>query len=148
MKIYLDADGTPYRDLTIERAKRYGVEAVLVTDYSHHIPPEEGVARVLVDGGRDAADFAIVNRIQDGDLAITQDVGLASLILPKGATVISPRGYEFTEESMEGRLARRWLAHRIRIAGGRMRGPKAFSEDDRTRFLSLLERKLITLTRK
>jgi len=147
MKIYLDADGIPYRGLTIERARLYGVGVVLVTDYSHYIPPENGVEMVLVDEGRDAADFAIVNRVQDGDLVVTQDVGLASLILPKGAAVISPRGYEFTEESIEGQLARRWLAHKIRIAGGRTRGPKAFSEEDRDRFLSLLETKLIMWTR-
>ncbi len=148
MKIYLDADGTPYRDLTIERAKRHGVTVVVVTDYSHHVPPEEGVERVVVDEGRDAADFAILNRVQEGDLVITQDVGLTSLILPKGAAVISPRGYEFSEGSMEGRLALRWLHRKIRLAGGRIRGPKPFSQDDRARFLSLLERKIISLARR
>lgn len=148
MKIYLDADGAPWRDLVSEQAERYGVAVVVVADYSHYTPPEKGVERVMVDGGRDAADFAIVNRVQEGDLVITLDVGLASLVLPKGATVISPRGYEFNEGSMERRLAFRWLQHKIRIAGGRTRGPKPFSEDDRTRFLALLEKKIIELTRR
>ena len=111
MKIYLDADGIPYRDLVIERAKRYGTPVVAAADYSHHIPPEEGMVRVMVDEGKDSVDFAIVNRVREGDLVITQDVGLASLILAKGAAVISPRGYEFTEGSIERRLALRWLQH-------------------------------------
>jgi uncharacterized protein YaiI (UPF0178 family) len=140
--IYIDADGAPWWDLVIEQAQRYGVAVVVVADYSHYFPEQEGVKRVAVDGGGDAADYAIINRVQAGDLVITQDVGLASLILSRGAAVISPRGHEFTEGSMEGHLARRWLHGRIRRAGGRVKGPRSLSPDDRTRFLSLLERKI------
>lgn len=148
MKIFIDADGAPWRDLVVERGRRHGVTVVIVADYSHDIPPEEGVERVVVDRGADAADFAIVNRVHAGDLVITQDVGLASLVLPQGATVISPRGYEFIEGSMEGRLARRWLHGRIRKAGGRVTGPPPLSEDDRDRFLMLLDKKLIASMRR
>jgi len=131
----------------IERARRHGIGVVVVADYSHDFPPQEGVERVIVDGGADAADFAIVNRVQGGDLVITQDVGLAALILPRGAAVISPRGFEFTEGSMGGRLARRWLYGRIRMAGGRIKGPPRFSQDDRDRFLVLLENKIVSAMR-
>jgi uncharacterized protein YaiI (UPF0178 family) len=149
VKIYIDADGAPWRELVIEQGKRHGVTVVIVADYSHDFPlEEEGVERVVVDGGADAADFAIVNRVQQGDLVITQDVGLASLILPKGAAVISPRGHEFTEGSMEGHLARRWLHGRIRMAGGRIKGPRSFDTEDRDQFLSLLERKIIASQRR
>ena len=143
VRIYIDADGAPWWDVVIERARRQGVEVVVVADYSHTFPDQEGVERVVVDGGRDAADFAIVNRVQEGDVVITQDVGLASLILPKGAGVISPRGFEFTEGSMGGCLARRWLHGRIRMARGRIKGPSPLTRDDRERFLALLERKII-----
>lgn len=147
VKIYIDADGAPWRNLVLEQAKKYGIIVVIVADYSHVFPEHEGVERVAVDGGADAADFAIVNRVQKGDLVITQDVGLASLILPKGAAVISPRGYEFTEDSMAGRLTHRWLHRRIRKAGGRITGPPALSEDDRDRFLVLLNKKIIASIR-
>jgi uncharacterized protein YaiI (UPF0178 family) len=143
VKIYVDADGAPWRDLVIERGKRQGVTVVIVADYSHDFHPEEGVERVFVDEGGDSADYAIVNRVHAGDLVVTQDVGLASLVLPQGATVISPRGYEFTEGSMDGRLARRWLHGRIRKGGGRIAGPPPLSEDDRDRFLVLLDNKII-----
>jgi len=148
VKIYVDADGIPYRDIVLERAKRHGITVVVVTDYSHYIPPEKGVIRVVVEEGQDSVDFAIVNQVQEGDLVITQDVGLASLILPKKAVVISPRGYEFTENSISRRLTIRWLNRKIRCAGGKVRGPKPFSRDDRKRFLALLERKLIALMRR
>jgi hypothetical protein len=148
VKIYVDADGAPWRDIVIERGRRHGVTVVMVADYSHDFPPEEGVERVIVDGGIDAADFAIINRVHTGDLVVTQDVGLASLVLPRGAAVISPRGYEFTEDSMAGRLARRWLNRRIRKGGGRVAGPPALSDDDRARFLVLLDKKITTSMRK
>ncbi|MBN1254817.1 MAG: YaiI/YqxD family protein [Deltaproteobacteria bacterium] len=143
MMIYIDADGAPWRDLVIEQAIKHGIRVVVIADYSHDIPSAEGVERVVVDGGVDATDFAIVNRVQAGDLVITQDVGLASLVLPKGVVAISPRGFEFTEASMGRRLARRWLNGRIRKAGGRIKGPPRFSQDDRERFLALLEQKII-----
>jgi len=142
VKIYIDADGAPWRDLVIEQGRRHGIVVVIVADYSHDFPPEEGVERIVVDGGADSADYAIINRVHAGDLVITQDVGLASLILPQGAAVISPRGYEFTEGSMEGRLARRWLHGRIRRGGGRISGPPPLSEDDRERFIMLLDKKI------
>jgi uncharacterized protein YaiI (UPF0178 family) len=148
VKIYLDADGAPWRDLVIERAIRHGVTVVVVADYSHALASGQGVERVLVDNGRDAADFAIINRVAEGDLVITQDVGLASLVLPKGVAVISPRGYEFRADAIERQLAQRWASQRIRRGGGRTHGPKALSTDDRTRFLALLEQRLTTLVRR
>ena len=132
----------------IERARWYGAAVVVVADYSHSWPPERGVERVMVDQGRDATDFAIINRVQDGDLVITQDVGLASLVLPKGATVISPRGYAFREDGIERELARRWTGQRIRRGGGRTPGPKPLSAEDRVRFLALLDERLTTLMRR
>lgn len=148
VKIYLDADGAPWRDLVIERARWHGVTVVVVADYSHAVAPGHGVERVMVDEGRDAADFAIINRVEEGDLVITQDVGLASLVLPKGAAVISPRGYEFREDAIERQLAQRWAAQRIRRGGGRTHGPKPLSTDDCARFLALLEQRLTTLMRR
>jgi uncharacterized protein YaiI (UPF0178 family) len=148
MKIYLDADGAPWRDLVIERARGHGVTVVVVADYSHTLSVGKGVEQVVVDDGTDAADFAIVNRVQEGDLVITQDVGLASLVLPKGAAVISPRGYEFRADAIERQLAQRWVGQRIRRAGGRTHGPKPLSADDCARFLTLLERQLANRMRR
>jgi uncharacterized protein YaiI (UPF0178 family) len=147
VRIYLDADGAPWRDLVIERAKRHGVTVVVVADYSHVLTVGNGAEQVVVDDGMDATDFAIVNRVQEGDLVITDDVGLASLILPKGAQVISPRGYEFAEGSMDGRLIRRWFRRKVRMAGGRIKGPPRLTSEDRDKFLVLLESKIITATK-
>jgi hypothetical protein len=148
MKIYLDADGAPWRDLVIERARGHGITVVVVTDYSHTLSLGDEVEQVVVDNGKDATDFAIVNRVQEGDLVITQDVGLASLVLSKGAAVISPRGYEFHADAIERQLAHRWASKRIRRSGGRTHGPKPLSTDDCARFLTLLEQRITTLMRR
>jgi uncharacterized protein YaiI (UPF0178 family) len=146
MKVYLDADGAPWRDLVIERAKMYEVTVVVVADYSHVLSVGESAEQIIVDDGRDAADYAIVNRVQEGDLVITHDVGLASLIIPKGAAAISPRGFEFTPGSLEGRLFRRWFHRKARMAGIRTKGPSRLTVGDRERFLALLEHKIMNAT--
>jgi uncharacterized protein YaiI (UPF0178 family) len=46
------------------------------------------------------------------------------------------------------RLTRRWIHGRIRMAGGRIKGPPPLSQDDRERFFALLERRIISLTRR
>jgi uncharacterized protein YaiI (UPF0178 family) len=148
MKVYLDADGAPWRDLVIERAKMHEVTVVVVADYSHVLSVTDGAEQILVDDGRDAADYAIVNRVQEGDLVITHDVGLASLIIPKGATAISPRGFEFTAASLEGRLIHRWFHRKARMIGVRTKGPRRLTVGDRERFLALLENKIINATRR
>ena len=146
VKIYLDADGVSYREEVLACGRKYGVSVVVVADYSHNIPQEQGMERVTVDMAMDSADFAIANRVETGDLVITEDVGLASMVLPKGAAAISSRAIEFTEDSMERRLTVRWLGRKIRAAGGKTKGPRALSHDDRARFVALLERKMTELT--
>lgn len=148
MKIYIDADGIPWRDVVIEQGKRHGVEVVMVADYSHLLVGGEGVEVVMVDGGKDAADLAILNRVQAGDLVVTEDLGLASLSLPKGAEVISPRGFQFREEGIDRGLVRRWKAKRVRRGGGRLKGPRPLTSEERERFQRLLEGRLIALTRR
>lgn len=51
MKIYIDADGCPVIDLTINTAKKYGVECVILCDTSHRIERENAPAPLLWKGG-------------------------------------------------------------------------------------------------
>lgn len=52
-------------------------------------------------------DFALVNRVQPGDIVITQDYGLASMCLARQARVLNQDGLEFTAQNIDGLLARR-----------------------------------------
>ncbi|EOI05004.1 hypothetical protein UAY_00478 [Enterococcus moraviensis ATCC BAA-383] len=136
MKIFIDGDGSPVKDTTIEVALAALVEVVIVTSIDHYSLKEypKNVSFVYVDKGADAADYKIVQLIQKDDILVTQDYGLASLVLPKGARVIHQLGYEYTGENMDGLLEQRYFSAKVRKSGGRTKGPKAFTQADRDKF--------------
>ena len=49
-----------------------------------------------VSCGADSADFAIIERLQPGDVVVTQDIGLASMVLGRGAAAIGCAGASTT----------------------------------------------------
>ena len=94
MKIMVDADACPVKEIIIDCAKKHGLEVIMVCDVAHMLfYNEDFVTIVTVDQGADSADLAIANRTQGGDICITQDYGLASLLLAKKATVLHPNGF-------------------------------------------------------
>ena len=97
------------------------------------------VSIVVVSQGADAADDWIVEKIQDGDIAITNDIPLADRCFKKGAIAIRPNGIAFTEDSIGMALATRDLMAGLREIGEITRGPAPFSKQDRSRFLQALE---------
>ncbi|MCQ2418768.1 MAG: YaiI/YqxD family protein [Clostridia bacterium] len=122
MVIYLDADGCPVVDLTLKIAAQYGVSCVIVCDTSH-VFSRENTQTIVVDKGADSVDFALVNRIRKGDLAVTQDYGLAAMCLAKGASAINQNGLHYTEENIGGLLETRHAAKKARMAGKHLKGP-------------------------
>ena len=87
-----------------------------------------------VSCGADSADFAIVERLQPGDVVVTQDIGLASMVLGRGAAAIGVRGHVYNKATIDMQLFIRHEEKKVRRAGGRTQGPSAFTEDDRERF--------------
>lgn len=140
MKIFIDGDGSPVKDTTIETALHYELNVVIVTSIDHYSLKEypEHVSFVYVDKGADAADYKIVQLIQKGDILVTQDYGLAALVLPKGVRVLHQLGYEYTGENMDGLLEQRYFSAKVRKSGGRTKGPKAFTQADREKFKAQL----------
>lgn len=142
MKIMVDADACPVKELIIDCAKKHGLEVIMVCDVAHILfYNEDFVTIVTVDQGADSADLAIANRTLAGDICITQDYGLASLLLAKKATVLHPNGFFFTSENIDRMLFERHLSREMRrqkkSRGGHIR--KRTKEDDE-KFLSALER--------
>ncbi|MDO4531473.1 MAG: DUF188 domain-containing protein, partial [Bacillota bacterium] len=89
----------------------------------------------------DSADLAIANRTEAGDICITQDYGLASLLLAKKAAVLHPGGFFYTLENIDRMLFERHLSREMRrqkrSRGGHVR--KRTREDDE-KFLAALEK--------
>jgi uncharacterized protein YaiI (UPF0178 family) len=74
--------------------------------------------------GADSVDFALVNRVEPGDIVVTQDYGLASMCMAKGASVLHQDGWAYTKENIDALLFSRHESGKYRRAGGRTKGPK------------------------
>lgn len=113
MKIYVDADGCPVVKIAVNIAKENNLEIIIVKNFAHEI--HDSYAKVVsVDISNDSADFYIVNKVEDGDIVVTQDYGLATLSLAKGAIPINQNGLIFTKDNIDGMLNQRHLHQQLR----------------------------------
>ena len=143
MKILIDADACPVVEIAVKLCREFQAECLLLCDTAHEIH-RDGAQTLVFDKGADSVDFALVNRVSAGDIVITQDYGLASMCLAKGAKVLHQDGWEYTAYNMDALLFQRHASREYRAAGGRTKGPakrkniqnQAFSQALR----SLLER--------
>ena len=147
MKIFIDADGCPVVDLTLETAEKYQVETVILCDTSHEFR-RDGIETVVVSKGADSVDFALVNRIQSGDIAVTQDYGLAAMCMAKGAIPINQNGMIYTDANIDALLLARHTAKKIRNAGGRLKGNGKRTPQQNADFVKVLDSLIGTLLSK
>lgn len=141
MRIIIDADASPVKDIATELAEHFNLEVVLVSSVSHHsnkaLP--SFVSHIYVDSGADAADYKIIALAQAGDVVITQDYGLAALLLPKNCIVVHHKGFEYTDKNINNMLETRHMSSVIRRGGGRVKGPKPFTAEDKSEFRAFFE---------
>jgi uncharacterized protein YaiI (UPF0178 family) len=131
MKVLIDADACPVTKSSIRLCREFQVSCTLFCDTAHEFY-HDGVTTLIVDKGADSADFAIANQALPGDLVITQDYGLASMCLARGARVLHQDGWEYTLDNIDALLFSRHESRKYRASGGRIKGPKKrTSEQDR-----------------
>ncbi|MEL6977202.1 MAG: YaiI/YqxD family protein [Pseudomonadota bacterium] len=140
-KIYIDADACPVREEAIRVAERHALPVFIVSNGGIRPHAHPLVETVIVPDGPDVADAWIAERIEPGDLCVTQDIPLAARCVEAGAAAIKPDGALLTEANAREALAMRDLMTDLRAAnplnqGG---GAKPFSKADRSRFLDKLE---------
>lgn len=145
-RLFIDADACPVTRDAISIARARGVPVTLVansTQSCERYTQRKGVDAVQVGVGSDAADFAIIELLAPSDVVVTQDIGLAAMVLGRGARALSPRGRIFSRATIDLDLELRHAEKRERRAGRRTHGgPRAFEEEDRERFSAALERLL------
>lgn len=133
MRILVDADACPVKQIIIKVAKERKLSVTMFIDTSHLI--EDGYSEVItVDKQRDSADLALVNRAVAGDVVVTQDFGLAAMALAKGAKVLNQNGMIYSDENMNRLLFERHLSQKVRRSGGRTGGPRKRSKEDDVKF--------------
>ncbi|MFB7141445.1 YaiI/YqxD family protein [Gottfriedia sp. NPDC056225] len=145
MKILIDADGCPVVSETIKIAAEFNVNVLLLCDTAH-IMQREGAETIVISQGADAVDFALVNRVSKGDVIITQDYGLAAMVLSKQAYVLNQNGFQYTNENIDSLLHTRYVSKKIRNAGGRVKGPKKRQKEDNANFENGLRSLLTSIT--
>lgn len=123
MKVLVDADACPVTDIAVALCVQYGITCLLFCDTAHELH-RDGAQTIVVDKGADSVDFALVNRVEAGDIAITQDYGLASMCMAKGARALHQDGWAYTKENIDALLFTRHESGKYRRAGGRTKGPK------------------------
>lgn len=143
--IFVDADACPVTRDALAIARAHGLAVVLVANHSQNLDRyamRPGVEILQVRGGPDSADYAMVPRLAPGDVVVTQDIGLASMALARGAAAVSPRGRVYMAATIDAELALRHAEKEHRRAGGRTGGPTPFRDEDREHFRESLERLL------
>ena len=102
MHIWVDADACPkvIKEILFKASKRLSISMTLVANKPMYIPENDLVDFTLVPAGFDVADNHIVEKVNSGDLVISEDVPLAAAVIEKGADVITPRGREYTKANI------------------------------------------------
>jgi uncharacterized protein YaiI (UPF0178 family) len=151
MKLWLDADATPrdVKEVCFRASERLALATVLVANQRVQLPAGyPHLSAVRVDGGPDVADRYIAEHAAAGDLAVTADIPLAALLVPKGVVVIDPRGEEYTPESIGERLSVRNFMDGLRGAGVETGGHAAYGPREKQAFANALDRALARLLRR
>lgn len=140
-EIWVDADGCPRMVLQtcIRLAEEYEWGYWTVANHHHEFV---GDRHLVVDDAPQSADLAIANRVKAGDIVVTQDQGLAALVLGKKAIAIGIRGEIYDSARISLVLEMRASAARFRRGGGKTKGPKKRSTQDEQDFEKSLRRLL------
>jgi hypothetical protein len=145
VKLWLDADAAPrdVKEICFRASERLKLETVLVANQRVPLPLGHPlVSAVRVEGGPDVADDYIAANATAGDVAVTQDIPLAAILVPKGVVVIDPRGDEYTPEIIGERLSVRNFMDHLRSTGVETGGHPPYSAREKQAFANSLDRVL------
>lgn len=150
--IYIDADACPVTKEALACARKNRLACVICGNSTQNLErhirrgdPREPCAgfwasTLAVGIGADSADFAIVEQLEPGDIVVTQDIGLAAMVLGRGARAIGVRGRIYSLATIDMDLEIRHVEKKVRRQGGRTSGPRAFTDEDREHFAWSLQR--------
>ena len=145
MKLWLDADAAPReaKEVCYRASDRLKLVTILVANQRLQLPVGYAhLSAVRVEGGPDVADAYIAEHSVAGDVAVTADIPLAALLVPKGVVVIDPRGDEYTPEVIGERLSVRDFMDSLRSTGVETGGHAPYGQKEKQAFANALDRAL------
>ena len=133
--VLVDADACPVVKSVERIAKSHNVPVVLLCDTNHVLKSDYSEIKII-GAGADAVDLALVNLCKKGDIAVTQDYGVAALVLGKGAYCIHQSGKMLMD---------RHLAKKARMSNSKhhIKGPKKRTKQDDENFEKSFESLLV-----
>ncbi len=134
MRIWIDGDGCPVVNIAIKMAKTASVPVTVVKNYAVEVKDPYATV-VTVDISRDAADFYIVNHMANGDIVISQDYGLAAMVLSKNGLCINQNGRQITRDNIDLILDQRHHSRVERTKNKKYTKFKKRSEEDNQHFM-------------
>lgn len=140
-RILVDADACPVKEIIVREAKARAIPVVMVCDTSHELAGGYSTV-IVVDKARDSADLCLANLMRPGDLAVTQDYGVAAMALGRGCLALHQNGMEYTAENIDRLLFERHLGQKARRAGKRSAPVKRRTAADDEAFRAALCRLL------
>ena len=140
--MWVDADACPaaIREILCRAAVRAQCPTTFLANHGIKLPPSPWLHFRQVAAGFDVADNVIAQRVQPGDLVVTQDIPLAAEVVAAGAAAVSPRGERFTPDNVRSRLAMRDFMTELRDTGVVTGGPAPLDATDKQRFANVLDR--------
>lgn len=142
MKVIVDADACPKAVLQtcLDLGRKHNIQVWTVASFNHNIKSDH---HIMVGSDSQETDIKITNLADKGDIVVTQDWGLAAMLVGKQARCLSPGGKEYRPEYIDFLLEERELKAKYRRSGGRTKGPKKRTGKNDTDFLIELEKMII-----
>jgi uncharacterized protein YaiI (UPF0178 family) len=141
IQILVDADACPVKEIIVRLAKARDIPVTMLSDTAHKI--NDGYSKIItVDKQADSVDFALMGLLSRDDIAVTQDYGLAAMILGKGARVVNQNGMIYTNDNIDRLLMERHIGAKVRRGGGRTKGPAKRTKEDNEHFEAVFAKML------
>jgi uncharacterized protein len=139
MKIIVDADACPGKDIIEGLGKEYGLEIIMYCDINHVLSSDYSTIKYM-DSGFQSVDMAVANEAKEMDIVVTQDFGVAAMVLGKKSLAISPKGFIYDNDNIDKLLFERHMSAKVRRGGGKTSNPKKrIKEDDERLYRNLLK---------
>ena len=142
MKILIDGDACPSIPLIENIARNYNIPVTIFVDTNHNINSSYSKIKI-VDEGNQNVDIKLINEVNNNDLVVTQDYGVAVMAIGKMAHAINPNGLIYTNENIDMLLLNRHINRKLRNYSGRVKGPRKRNKSDDEKLISNLEKIII-----
>lgn len=137
MRILVDADACPGKDIIEELGKQFGVEIIMYCDINHVLNSNYSTIKYM-DSGFQSVDMAVANEAKEKDIVVTQDFGVAAMVLGKRSFAISPNGRIYSNDNIDKLLFERHISAKVRRGGGKTSNHKKRNKEDDERLYNNL----------